>query len=413
MKEKILTGSFSLIKKMNTSVILNTIREYGSISRADIARITKLTPATVTNITSELLNNHIILEAERGESSGGRKPVMLRINTAGYYVAGVYIGSKVVEIVIANLNAEFIFTKTIKNDQSYSAEETLKEIVSIIENWRIQNPNKKILGIGLGVHGLVQSRKGIAIYAPNLNWENVRIKDYIEKYLELPAFVENDVRTMTLGESWFGVAKDINNFVLIYVGFGIGGSIVIDNHLFRGINEGAGEIGHMTLDPDGPKCSCGNFGCLQALASEQALTRRAKELIEDGENSIIKDIVGDELSHISPEIVYDAARNNDEMALKIIQEQSEYLGIAVANLINTINPSMVIVSGKISRLGDLVMSIIKNEVRNRSMKYLQHSTEIMYSNLNRKAVLKGAVALVLNETFSNPDIILNSLKSIY
>lgn len=411
MKDKILTGSFSLIKKMNTSVILNTIRESGSISRAEIARLTKLTPATVTNITSELLNNKIILEAERGESSGGRKPVMLRINTDGHYVAGVYIGSKVVEIVIANLNAEFVYSNKIENDYSVPYTETLGEISKSIKRWQEENPSKNILGIGLGVHGLVQSEKGIALYAPNLNWENVPVKNFLQEKLNLPVFIDNDVRTMTLGESWFGVAQDISNFILIYIGYGVGGSIVIDNHLFRGINEGAGEIGHTTIDPNGPQCSCGNFGCLQALASEHAIVKKIVELLKNGRSSSIKDIIGGELSRISPEIIYDAALNEDELALEVIGQQSKYLGIAIANLINTINPSMVIISGKISRLGDLVMNRIKDEVQRRSMKYLQHSTNIMYSNLNRQAVLKGAVAFVLNETFSNPDLIYHNINS--
>jgi glucokinase-like ROK family protein len=405
VKGKILTGSFSLIKKMNTSVILNTIREHNSISRADIARLTKLTPATVTNITSELLQHQIILEAERGESSGGRKPVMLRINTDGYYVVGVYIGSKVVEVVIANLNSDFIFEKKINNSADLTHKDILKNIVEIIQEWRKNNNSEKVLGIGVGVHGLVQTEKGIAVYAPNLGWENVPIKDYFEENLNIPVFIDNDVRTMTLGESWFGVAKDINNFILIYIGYGVGGSIVVDNHLFRGMNEGAGEIGHMTIDPKGPKCSCGNTGCLQTLISENAIVQEMKRLITEGHYSSIKDLVGDEICRISPEIVYEAAINNDNLALTVIKEQSKYLGIAIANLINTINPSMIIISGKITRLGDIVMNVVMDEVRNRSLKYLQHSTKIIYSTLNRKAVLKGAVSLVLNETFSNPDFI--------
>lgn len=404
MEKQIVTGSFSLIKKMNTSLILNTIREQGPISRAEIARLTKLTPATVTNITSELIKYRLILEAERGESSGGRKPVMLRINSNGYYVIGIYIGSKGVEIIAANLNADIIYSDKINIDSSIPSSDVLKQIKNKIKRWMQENTNKKILGIGIGAHGLVKSREGVSIYAPNLGWENVPIKDELEKELNIPVFLDNDVRTMTLGENWFGVAKDVSNFIFVYVGYGIGGSIVIDNQLYRGINEGAGEIGHTTIERNGPKCSCGNYGCLQALASEQAIVNRVKELLQQGKKSSIVECVGGDLCRISPEIVIEAALNHDYLALEVIKEKARYLGIGVANLINTINPSLVIINGRIIKLGDIVMDCIRQEVEKRSMKYLQYSTDITFSRLHEKAVLKGAVALVLCETFNDPEI---------
>jgi glucokinase-like ROK family protein len=399
------------MKKMNTSLILNTIREKGPVSRAEIAKITGLTPATVTNITAELIKCHLILEAERGESSGGRKPVMLRINSNGYYVIGVYIGSKAVEIIVANLNSDSIYSDGLEIDSSIPNEVVLDKIVQKISTWMKANKDKKILGVGVGVHGLVKSREGISIYAPNLGWENVPVKDILESELNVPVFVDNDVRTMTLGESWFGIAKDISNFVFIYVGYGIGGSVVIDNQLYRGITEGAGEIGHTTIEVNGPRCSCGNFGCLQALASEQAIVNRVKEILSNGEKSIINEWVGGNLCRISPEIIFEAALNNDNVALRVVKEKAACLGIGVANLINTFNPSMVIINGRIIKLGKIIMECIQKEVGRRSMKYLQDSTKITFSSLSQNAVLKGAVALVLSETFENPEIVYSSYKT--
>ncbi|WHH56871.1 ROK family transcriptional regulator [Petroclostridium sp. X23] len=408
MGKQLVPGSFSLMKKMNTSLILNTVREKGPVSRAEIAKMTGLTPATVTNITAELISYNLILEAERGESSGGRKPVMLRINSNGYCVVGVYIGSKGVKIIVANLNSEPIYQESLIIDGIVESDIVLKNITEIVSNWMSRNKDKKILGMGVGVHGLVKSREGISIYAPNLGWENVPVKQILEDALDIPVFVDNDVRTMTLGESWFGRAKNISNFVFIYVGYGIGGSIVIDNQLYRGASEGAGEVGHTTIDMNGPKCSCGNCGCLQTMASEQAMMRKIKDVLENGEATIISDWISGDLCSISPEIIYKAALHNDPVALRVIKETAVYLGVAVANLINTFNPSLVIINGRIAALGETVMKCIQEEVGWRSMKYLQSSTNIIFSTLNQSAVLKGTVALVMSEIFEDPHILYSS-----
>ncbi|MGE4283301.1 MAG: ROK family protein [Clostridia bacterium] len=405
MSKQIVPGSFSLMKKMNTSLILNTIREKGPVSRAKVAKITGLTPATITNITFELINYNLVLEAERGESSGGRKPVMLRINSNGYYVIGIYIGSKGVKIIAANLNSEPIYCDDINITGNVSSDSILDGIKQKINKWRKNNKDKKILGVGIGVHGLVNSKEGVSIYAPNLGWENVAIKENLEKELGIPVFVDNDVRTMTLGESWFGRAKNVSDFVFIYVGYGIGGSIVIDNQLYRGASEGAGEVGHTTIDIHGPKCSCGNYGCLQALASEQAMINDIKQTLAKNQKTIISDWIRGDLSNISPEIIYKAALSGDEAALKLVKEKAMYLGVAIANIINTFNPSLVIINGKIAVLDKIVMDCIKEEVSWRSMKYLQSSTNIIFSTLNQNAVLKGTVALVMSEIFENPGLI--------
>jgi len=400
MEKQVVAGSFSLIKKINTSLILNTIRERGTISRAEIAKLTGLTPATVTNITAELIRYDLVLEAERGESSGGRKPVMLKINSDGYYVIGLNICSNEVELIVSNLNADIIFEDRFYINRFIPSDNVLNTIIHKLKRWIQKNADKKILGIGVGVHGLVSSQKGVSIFAPNLGWENVPIKSMLEEGLGLPVFIDNDVRTMTLGESWFGSARDISNFVFIYVGYGIGGSIVINNQLYKGITEGAGEIGHTTIEINGPRCSCGNHGCLQALASEQALMQRAEEKLKQGSHSKIKELQGDQT--LTPETIYKAAAQDDSIAVELVKEQAKYLGVGIANLINTFNPASIVINGNLAKLSSIVMEIVHNEVQQRSMKFLQNSVNIIFSDLGEKAALKGAVALVLSEIFNNP-----------
>jgi len=172
------------------------------------------------------------------------------------------------------------------------------------------------------------------------------------------------------------------------VGYGIGGSIVIDNQLYKGITEGAGEIGHTTIDLNGPQCSCGNYGCLQVMASEQGLINMAEEMMGFHKNP-------------TPEFIYGLAAQNDSIAVQLVKKQAKYLGIGIANLINTFNPKLIVINGRLTNLEKLVMEEIRSVVERRSMKYLQESCNIIFSRLGEKAILKGTVALVLSETFNN------------
>lgn len=383
-------GSFAKMKNTNTALILSIIRSYDAISRADIAKMSGLTPATVTNITSELIKMGIVTESELGVSKGGRKPVLLRIVSDRCYVVGVYMGTAVIEIVLTDLNTNIISYKCLKNYKGITQDEALRRVESTIHEMTAEC-DKKVIGIGVGVHGLVRSREGIAIFSPNLGWENVRIKDKLEGEFKVPVLVDNDVHAMSLGESINGIASDVDNFVLMYIGRGIGGSIVIDHQVYRGVSDSAGEIGHTTVLPEGPVCSCGNRGCLQALASERVIAENYKQAksIADESDIDIDDII-------------DAALAGDDDAVRQIENAVHYIGIGIANLINLFNPSMVVINGKISRMGNSVMGIIGEEVARRCLKYAHNPVRIVFSKLGREGFLKGAAALVVSELFNNP-----------
>lgn len=388
------TGSFSLMKNMNTTLILNIIRENKEISRANVAKMSGLTPATVTNITGELISMGLICEAQRGESKGGRKPVMLRIIEDAYYVIGVYMGSKVIEIVLSDIEANIIKDVQIKNLSGMTQETALSEIIRIIKEL-IDQSSKPVIGIGVGIHGLVKKDEGIAIFSPNLGWENVRVKDILMSEFELPVIVDNDVRAMTLGERLAGSAKHISDFILVYVGSGIGGSIVLNDKLYDGATGVAGEFGHTTLIPDGPKCSCGNHGCFQALASEGAMLDHYKKLSHRENENI------DFLTLL-------ALYNDDDPAAKeSIHEGARYIGLGIANLINIFNPSLVILSGNIAKLGSKVLNIINNEVKKRCMEYMQSSTRIVLSKSKSEGFMRGVACLVIGELYKNPSKLLN------
>jgi predicted NBD/HSP70 family sugar kinase len=198
---------------------------------------------------------------------------------------------------------------------------------------RYQNEAKAQLpGIGVVVHGPVKAGEGISIFAPNIGWKNVPIKFIVEDKFHIPTFVENDVRAMTLGEFYYGAARDVNNMVFLKVGYGIGSGIIMDGRLYQGVGDSAGEIGHTTIDVGGPQCGCGNYGCLEAMASENALVKTMVKSIKEGRDSMVFDLVSGNLEDVTPEIVYEAAANGDILASRILRQIARYLGIAVGGI---------------------------------------------------------------------------------
>jgi predicted NBD/HSP70 family sugar kinase len=387
----LVTGSFELIKNINTSCILDELRVDGQISRADIARNTGLTPATVSNITAELIKLGLIIETERGISSGGRKPVMLSINTRSCYFAGVHISYGMLEVAIVDVDVEIIWQEKWVISPGTSDAKALEQAIVLIKKAIVCSKVGSISGIGVCLHGLVKSEEGLLVFAPNLGWENVRVGDTLANEFNLPVVVENDVRAMTVAESWCGLARNVRNYVYLYIGPGIGGSIVLNGELYKGDGGFAGEFGHNTIMPDGPLCSCGNRGCLQAIASETVILSNFISRKND-----IK------YAKYTFDDVLKAAKENDPVAVDEIIKSVRHIGTEVGNIINSLSPSMIIINGKLTGLGGIVMTSIDDEVRRRSIKYSQNNTRIVFSRLGETAQIKGAASCMISEMFACP-----------
>lgn len=392
-----MVGSFQLMKSLNKSLILNVIRLEGPISRADIAKKTNLTPPTVTNLVGELIESNIVIESDLGTSSGGRKPIMLSIHASAFQVIGMDVGASQLKLVSTNLNGEMKETLLVKMPTPITSESFLELLVQSVEIMLDKSglPKGSILGIGVGMHGLVDPQKGVAHYAPNLDLRDIPIKEKLETVFELPVEIENDVRAMALGESWFGNGQGIENFICINVGMGIGAGIILDNHLFKGSSFTAGEIGHTTIDVEGPKCSCGNYGCLQALAAGPAIASRAQKEIRLSRESLIPELVQGNLEAITGEVVHQAALQGDPLAIEVLKNTGRYLGIGIANLINILNPSRVIVGGGVSKAGEFILGPMKETVEKRAL----NSASICTVQLGDYGTAIGAATLVLKKLF--------------
>ncbi|MDI3310772.1 MAG: ROK family transcriptional regulator [Thermoanaerobacterium sp.] len=386
--------SYKLLKGMNESLILNVIRHNKYVSRSEIAKITNLTPPTVTNIINKLLEDGLVKEDKLGESSGGRPPVILKINNEAFDIIVIIIGTDIMEeyLLDAELTIKESKVDSIKNED---AESIFKLLFDRIRHLKDVS-NKEIAGIGIVVRGPVKSSEGISVFSPNIGWRNVPIKDMIEKEFGIPTFVENDVRAMALGEFYNGIAKNVGNVVFLKVGHGIGSTIILDGKIYRGINDMAGEIGHTTIDVAGPKCSCGNYGCFEALASEKALVNNVVKRIKEGSYSIVSEYVNGDLENITTRFVYKAAEEGDEVALSELNKIAIYLGIGIANIVNVFSPELVLISGGIVRGRKFIEDVVLETIKKRSFEANYSSCSIAFSNPDYNTALMGISNIILD-----------------
>lgn len=402
MPDKPNIGSFQRMKSLNRSSILNTIREQGPISRAEVAQQTSLTPPTVSNIVKELLDSKIVIETEQGTSRGGRKPTMLTINAHNFYIIGLDVGPTNIKTILTDLDAHIITSSQTKIPANIDNEGLLALLKESIQRISDANPDKweSIIGIGVGMHGMVDVHRGISLYAPLLQLHDIPIKASLEEAFQMVVHVENDARVMALGESWFGNGNGVNAIVCINVGRGIGAGMMIDGQLFHGAHFISGEIGHMTIDIDGPKCSCGNYGCLQALAAGPEIATRAAKEAAIGKETVLRQMCEGDLEAISGETVYEAAQQGDALSREILSETGRYLGIGITNLLHTIDPERIIIGGGVAKSGDYILENIQKTVEQRALTASARETDVCLTKLGDNATAIGAVSLLLVALFS-------------
>lgn len=253
---------------------------------------------------------------------------------------------------------------------------------------------KHVRALGIGAPGSIQPERGEVIFAPNLQWKDAPLKKALEKALNLPVFVGNDCQVCTLGVHEVELKSRPRSMVGVFLGTGIGGGLILDGKLWTGFNHTAGEIGHMVLEVGGPKCSCGNQGCFEALASRTAIFRQVHAAVKNGEKTVLTEIVGPNLAEMKSGDLRKALRKGDKLVERVIEEAAEYTGVAVANLINIINPEVVVVGGGlIDALADEMMAIIVEVARDCAMAGSIRDVEIVASRLGDEAGITGAAVL--------------------
>lgn len=396
---KIRIGNNMFLKEHNQKEILDLIRTTGAISRADISSITGLSPTAVGSIVANLMEQGYIHQRGVGESTGGRRPVLLELKPRSFYSIGVDFDIDYINIILVDITGEIISEKLWNTPNLGPFENTMLKIESLIRE--ILNESSidvdVLLGIGLSVPGLVDIETGKLVLAPNMGWMNVDPKGWLEKLFPVPVFIENESMASAICENWIGSCKGVNNFVCINIKSGIGAGIFTGGELYRGESGTAGEIGHIVVDENGPKCGCGNYGCLETMASTSRIAEKARRLVRQGIASSLNAVA--DVEDIDIEQVIKAAREGDEAAKNILMESARYLGIAIAGVVNTLNPSKVIIGKEFVKYANLVLDHIKSVVALKALKSPASKVEIMASPIGEKASALGAAVTPLKTLF--------------
>jgi glucokinase-like ROK family protein len=388
------TGNRDLIRAINRSHVLNAIKSYGPIGRAEIARRTGLSPATVTSITAKLIAQKLVLEKSAGDSSGGRPPILLVINPRGGYVVGIKLTETHAVCALTDLEASVIAKSSMSlsgHDPAQVVEDLARMVLSFVREQRIAK--KQLFGVGIGLAGIVDAENGILRQSPIYGWNNVPLRDMLQSKLHIPVYIENDVNTLTLTERWFGPGQGIDNFLTVTIGRGVGLGIVVNGQFYRGQVGGAGEFGHVTINPDGPLCACGKRGCLEAYVGDPGLIRAAQEYSNSGK-------ITSPIHNLNDLLVL--AQNGDPGACQIFDQAGRILGIGIANLINLFNPKRIIISGEGTREGDFLFLPMKESIQQNTMPGLYDPETVMIAPWGDDAWARGAAGLVLRGIFESP-----------
>jgi len=399
-----ITADQLLVKQINKSIVLNIIRKKGNISRAEIAHITGLNKSTVSFLVDELINEGFVKEEGPGESKGGRKPIILSINERAGCIIGIDLDVNYILIVLTDLMANVIWEKKIDVKIGETQQTIIERLIELIDEAISNAPEtiRGILGIGIGVPGIVDYKKGSILLAPNLKWENVPLKQIIEDKFKIKVHIDNEANVGAIGEKWFGVGAKYNNLVYVSAGIGIGTGIIINGELYRGTVGLAGEMGHMTIDIYDHQCRCGNTGCWENYASEKALLEYINTQLLMGKSD--EYINKNNFYTLSAIDIIDYARKGNKMALEALKEIGRKLGVGVVNIINTFNPELIIIGNTLSLADDLILNEVLKEVEEKSLVYRYYKVKIKTSKLQFHAGAIGAVSLVISELFAYPGL---------
>jgi glucokinase-like ROK family protein len=388
------------------AIILNLIRKRSPLSRTDIYKTTKIRITTVTDIVKELIVRGLVVEVGSAVSTGGRKPVLLAINPIAGYIVGVDVRATVIRGVLTDLKSQIIAQQHRVITSQTTGEAIFDLTKEVIQTLFQSLPDRqKLLGIGISIAAMIDSEKGEVVYSANIpGWTNLAIKQLLEQEFQTPVYIEATARAAALGERAFGCGQGIDDLIFYHIGMGIGAGIISHGKLYRGTKESAGEIGHTVIDEFGPACRCGNFGCLEALASAKAIRDHAVAALEKGIESILTELTENDLSKITAETVSVAAAKGDKLCRRILQEAGVHLGIGAANLVNILNPALLIVGGGLAKAGDFILEPLIRTLQERSLAVSAKEVRVVTSSLGDNAAPLGATTLVLKRVFAIPEL---------
>ena len=373
-----------LARKFNSATILDHLRLHAPVSRAGLAVYTGLTRSTVSRIIDQLQAENLVHEIGSRQEKVGRPGTLIALNPSGGTAVGVEIGVDFVSVVLTNFVAQVLWRERLSLPDETDVRSHLREAERMIYAALQVSKESGLLplGIGVGVWGLVDTQKGEVRFAPNLRWRDVPLRQLWEGRFGLTVFVENDANAAAMGEYYLGAARNIDDFIYVNTGIGLGGGIISTGKLFRGWNGYAGEIGHMTIDPDGDPCMCGKRGCWETQVGSRVAVQNYR--VRTGREVTFEELVG-------------LLRAKDTTSIEIFTNMALALGIGIGSLANIFYPRVFVVGGALQPLSDLVLPIARDTFAKNSLFQPQQDIQIIPSALGPDSCVLGCIALVLDE----------------
>lgn len=398
-------GGPELIKGINRQRILQAIRTGGPLSRAEVADRTGLTRPTVSSLVAELIEEGWVEEIGHGVSSGGRRPILLRFNPAARLAIGAELSAGHVRAVLCDLEGR-VLARHKERVTTADPATALQRVVAAVRAMQAAAPAQaRLAGVGFGVTGVVDRAAGLWLGSPHFPGPPQPAGEVLASATGLPVVVENDARCLALGEVHFGTGRHARCLVAVRVGVAIGAGIVLDGQVYAGPDGGAGELGHVAVDPDGPVCACGRRGCLEAVAAARAIARAALERVQAGQPSVLAQRLAGGVPDptITSEVIA-AAAEGDAVAREVLAQAGRAIGVAVGNLINLLNPDLVVVGGGTSRAGAWLLDPLRRAALERALPVHAQRVRIAPAWLGEESVAAGAAALITAPLLAPPSL---------
>jgi predicted NBD/HSP70 family sugar kinase len=409
-----ITGDLNLMKKINKSIVLELLRKASPLSRAEVAKTTGLTKATVSTLVAELMEENLLYEIGTGESSGGRKPVLLVFRQDAGYAIGVDLGVRDIHAVLTDLKGTIVH----ETRSSLRGMDTPEQVLGRLKDCLRRLMNKApaspygVVGIGVGVPGITDD-KGTVLFAPNLGWRNVPLQSRLEAEFKVPVIIDNEANAGAVGEKEFGIGRDVSNLIYISVGIGIGSGIILKDELYRGASGYSGEMGHFTVHADGRPCRCGNVGCWELYASEQAILAEAEALLspdaaDDGSGAETAAEADDSATEVPRQAELEAlaslADSGNEAAQELFRRTGRYLGVGVVNIINTFNPELIIIGNRFTLAERWLAPSVREVIQERALPYHRERLRLEFAGLGLRSSVAGAASFAVSGFFADRQV---------
>lgn len=310
---------------------------------------------------------------------------------------GIDLGGSNISAALMSSEGKLLCLEKIETQARQGPAAVIRRLIELARS--LQSGEKtsgfKIRAMGIGVPGILCLENGLVRFSPNLpGWKNIQLLKPLQDELKIPVIMDNDANVAAFGEKWQGAGRKYQHMVMFTLGTGVGGGIIFKGHILHGHCDAAGELGHITVLPDGPRCACGNRGCLEAMSSGTAIAREGQALLKNGHRGVLERL-SRQNGGVTAKLVFQAARQGDAKAHRIVEKAGQYLGIGIANVINLLNPEAVVLGGGVASAGEILLSPVRREVRKRALKELSACTKIHAAKLGERAGVFGAVGIAV------------------